>query len=447
MTYVIDASQNIGGHAEELFHAGIRVIIRYYSHSNSSKRLDKAEAKALTGAGLLLAVVFEQNGGDKGKISDFSATNAKRDGKRALDLAKKLGQPHGSAIYFAVDWDYYRSKDLKVIEAYFSAISAALSGKYRVGVYGSGTVGQHMLDTGVAGLVWLAQSTGWSGYKTMLKSGNWNIQQQRSRRFPKLGFEYDADTVNPASNDFGQFSLAQAEIEAFPPPMAMLSVSARNGLNLRRGPGEDYSVVTTLPYGTLVHGQSAHPPWVKVDIEGDGKADGFMHESFLEAVTGGFRLRAPSGASPYEIARAELAHGVKEAPGAANNPRIILYHGSTTLKATEDSVPWCSSFVNYCVEASGQRGTRSASAMSWHDNDWGEDVTDAPQAGDIVVWKRKYKGKDGKWNTGGHVGFFVKDLGDRIAVLGGNQGDAVSITSYPKKSDRYTLLSIRRGAI
>ena len=47
-----------------------------------------------------------------------------------------------------------------------------------------------------------------------------------------------------------------------------------------------------------------------------------------------------------EIALKEV--GVSEIKGGENK-RILEYHASTTLKAKEDEIPWCSSFVNWCM--------------------------------------------------------------------------------------------------
>lgn len=124
--------------------------------------------------------------------------------------------------------------------------------------------------------------------------------------------------------------------------------------------------------------------------------------------------------TPYEIARAEI--GVKEKPGVAHTRRIIEYHATTTLKATTDEVPWCSSFVNWCVSMAGLRGTNSAAARSWLD--WGTTV-DTPREGDIVILSR------GNRPQSGHVGFYIEKIGDIIKVLGGNQSDSVKISNYP----------------
>ena len=119
-----------------------------------------------------------------------------------------------------------------------------------------------------------------------------------------------------------------------------------------------------------------------------------------------------------KIARQEF--GQKEIPGVGSNPRIEEYHKTTTIDNKTDSVPWCSSFVNFCITESGLVGTNLALARSWVS--WGKE-TSSFVPGCIVVLER---GKPPK----GHVGFYVGMDGENIQLLGGNQGNAVSIASY-----------------
>lgn len=140
----------------------------------------------------------------------------------------------------------------------------------------------------------------------------------------------------------------------------------------------------------------------------------------------------------YEIAEKEI--GVKEVRGG-ENPRIIEYHSTTTLKAREDEIAWCSSFVNWCIEKAGLKGTKSAAAISWAA--WGERVTD-PREGDIVVIRQKSKGHDQATGStsGNHVGFFVRIQDHRIYILGGNQSDSVKVSSFGLGS--YDVIAYRR---
>jgi uncharacterized protein (TIGR02594 family) len=119
------------------------------------------------------------------------------------------------------------------------------------------------------------------------------------------------------------------------------------------------------------------------------------------------------------IAANEL--GNKEIYGNKDNPRIVEYHSATKLKATDDETPWCSSFVSWCLEKANIPSTKNAWARSYLA--WGTKL-DKPKYGCIVVFSR------GK--SSGHVAFYIGESKTTIKVLGGNQGDMVSVANYPK---------------
>lgn len=123
-----------------------------------------------------------------------------------------------------------------------------------------------------------------------------------------------------------------------------------------------------------------------------------------------------------EIAEKEL--GVKEVPGPGNSPRVLEYHKATKLQATEDSVAWCSAFVNWVLMRAKCKRTHSASARSWLQSDAGTQLK-AFKPNCVVVFKR------GNSTWQGHVTFGLRIEGDHIVCLGGNQGDKVSIARYP----------------
>ena len=128
---------------------------------------------------------------------------------------------------------------------------------------------------------------------------------------------------------------------------------------------------------------------------------------------------APGQGFPWmPIARGEL--GVAE--GAAD-ARITEYFRTTSLGPEPSSVPWCSAFVNFCVERGGLIGTNSALARSWLT--WGQDAGDF-LPGCIVVGSRGSPAL-------GHVGFYIGDDGQgSILVLGGNQHNSVNVSKFPK---------------
>lgn len=133
----------------------------------------------------------------------------------------------------------------------------------------------------------------------------------------------------------------------------------------------------------------------------------------------------------YELAKAEV--GTIEWDNGSN-PKVVAYFkdaGHPEVK--DDATAWCAAFVGAMLHRAGLPKTGALNARSYLQ--WGEavDRKDARE-GDIVVFTR------GNSTWQGHVGFFVKDNGDTITVLGGNQSNAVNRRAYAAKN----LLGIRR---
>jgi uncharacterized protein (TIGR02594 family) len=123
-----------------------------------------------------------------------------------------------------------------------------------------------------------------------------------------------------------------------------------------------------------------------------------------------------------KIARREI--GVKEVRGGGNHPRILQYHAATRLKAQSDEIPWCASYVCWCLEQAGVRSTRSARAADFAT--WGQPCE--LKDGAIVVFSKADPDAGGS----GHVAFCVGVEGDSVMVLGGNQANAVSVAKRPR---------------
>lgn len=156
--------------AKALADLGYKFVCRYLVPERYAwKRLTRAEAEAITAAGLQIVSVFETTanrpagGGPAGFL----------DGTEALREAVSIGQPVGTAIYFAVDFDA-SAKDYDAIEAYLRAAAGAIPG-YRVGVYGEYDVIEEMARRGAAKHFW--QTYAWSGGK---KSAKANIYQYKN---------------------------------------------------------------------------------------------------------------------------------------------------------------------------------------------------------------------------------------------------------------------------
>lgn len=138
-------------------------------------------------------------------------------------------------------------------------------------------------------------------------------------------------------------------------------------------------------------------------------------------------LSIPPGEDLLWMHTARALIGTSEVAGAKHNPLIVQFHRATKLRAKDDETPWCAAFVCHCLEAAGVHSTRSAAARSYLT--WGQRLA-APVYGCVAVLSRLGS------PVHGHVGFFVGRRDGRIPrvqLLGGNQGNAVSIASYPEE--------------
>ena len=125
-------------------------------------------------------------------------------------------------------------------------------------------------------------------------------------------------------------------------------------------------------------------------------------------------------------ARAKL--GTREAPGAANSPTIMAWAKQLGTKVlgiayNADGVPWCGVFVAIVMQEAGIIPPNIAvRAKAWAT--WGSPLTAAELApGAVLVFERP---------GGGHVGLYVGENATAYRVLGGNQGDAVTLTWIAK---------------
>lgn len=134
--------------------------------------------------------------------------------------------------------------------------------------------------------------------------------------------------------------------------------------------------------------------------------------------------------------------GVAEVPGASSNPHVVAMLRLDQAWPSGDEVPWCSAFVNYVAWLLRLPRSKDLRARSWLGI--GRSILlDRADAGfDVVVVKRGQGEQPGPeiLDAPGHVGFFAGWTHDRIHLLGGNQGDAVTIARF----DTRQVLGIRR---
>lgn len=125
-----------------------------------------------------------------------------------------------------------------------------------------------------------------------------------------------------------------------------------------------------------------------------------------------------------DIALGEV--GVKEILGNQDNPRIIEYFNELGFDGSKlhDETSWCAAFANWVLKKAGLEYQKTLNARSFLDIGW---MTETPKLGDVVIYWRE---SPDSWK--GHVGFYINEKYGYIWTLGGNQGNQVQISAYPK---------------
>ncbi|KQV27611.1 hypothetical protein ASC97_04340 [Rhizobium sp. Root1203] len=129
---------------------------------------------------------------------------------------------------------------------------------------------------------------------------------------------------------------------------------------------------------------------------------------------------------PHWITRARGYLGMREIPGPKHEPRILKFWEQIKAPFRDDETSWCGAFVGGVLAESGLPIAQGAAAA----RSWLKLPTKlaSPVVGCIVIF---WRGTPQGWS--GHVGFVVgRDTNGNLMVLGGNQGDMVSIKPFSK---------------
>lgn len=117
--------------------------------------------------------------------------------------------------------------------------------------------------------------------------------------------------------------------------------------------------------------------------------------------------------------------GLSEVYGSASDPQILDWIQDLIPYAQDDSkIAWCSIFVYQMLKEMNIEAPPYTAARQWLN--FGFETKD-PQYGDIVVF---WRGSKSDWR--GHVAFYIREIKDKVLVLGGNQDNSVSYKWYAK---------------
>ena len=283
----ISTNRHCDSSAACLAAAGKTFVFRYHSRTTTQpeKRLTPAEAAALARAGLSIACVYQDRAREP---ADFGMARGEQDGHSAFMYAGQVGQPAGSAIYFAVDTDFSEAQLRSLVIPYFRGVKAAFDqsgasgASYRIGVYGSGLTCRILKsELPFVAFTWLAEATGWRESATYK---GWDVKQyvNGGATLCSLGNAFERCE---AKDDFGQFKPVGFDLTKGQGTQMMVTATS---LNLRVAPTtQGNTPLAALPQGTLVNllGPSVDG-WsrVRCQLHG-GDVVGYVSSKYLAAPT------------------------------------------------------------------------------------------------------------------------------------------------------------------
>lgn len=360
----ISTSRRCEASAACLVTSGQQFVFRYHSRTTTlpQKRLHPAEAATLARQGLSIATVYQDRAR---QLEDFGDARGEQDAMSALVFAGQVGQPAGSAVYFAVDVDFSAAEINQAVIPYFNAIDRVFrqagggTAQLKIGVYGSGLTCRLVGALGFVSYRWLAEATGW---RESAAYQGWTVKQRvnTGQQLCDLGSDFEPCE---AKDDFGQFQPVGFAVQA---GQGELRQVVADGGNLRHCPSTQFNTpITLLPGGQPVRvlGPSA-PGWTRVRTSlGGSDVIGHLANSRLAPAT--VVPAAPSG-SPAVAAPLPPA---PPASGPAIPPASLAENRASANRQSTDGRAY--------PLGETPRKTRDAAASA---------ATRVSQLTDIVAW-------------------------------------------------------------
>ena len=176
-------------------------------------------------------------------------------------------------------------------------------------------------------------------------------------------------------------------------------VSAGVGLNVRKGPGTNYSVVTTLTNGTKVTVKSSSNGWSKIT---SGSITGYVSSSYLSSSNPSAENESENETSIVKYIDSNVGLNVRKGPGTNYSVVTTLADGTkVTVKSTSNG--WSkitSGNITGYVSSSYLTSKKPSSESSSNSN-----PSTSNSASALITYAKKFLGKPYVWGAQGPNGF------------------------------------------
>lgn len=297
---IIDTPNNAAKVAANLSAQNVKVVVRFFARKPQPGLREKVmasdgnmidgvrEPTILIRHGLSIVSLYQYRNNLPEKFSkgleDTGSGKAEvaADAKAALEQAKLIGQPEGSAIYFGVDFNVSRASVEPVLE-YFRAVNRTVGSHYAIGIYGNGFVNRTLRQEKLAAYNWISASRSHEETVAFYNSGQWHLfQNQVDRRWfgppgkCSMGLDVDTNIQNPTVSSIGAWGAGEVNKSRNQKIFDQRRFAIRatpvvqDGGKDRQGCKPDKSV----PRNASVRILAQSGAWCSVDVDEDGNADG-----------------------------------------------------------------------------------------------------------------------------------------------------------------------------
>lgn len=328
---IVDTPNNAAKLASDLSAQNVKVVVRFFARKLQPGLREKImasdgnivdgvrEPTVLIRSGLSIVSLYQYRNNLPEKflagLEDTGSAKAEvaADAQAALEQAKLVGQPEGSAIYFGVDFNLTKCKcdaggrlvrkqkgettpNHDIVDAvveYFRAINRTVGSRYAVGVYGNGLVNRILREEKLVSYNWISASRSHEETVNFYNSGLWHLfQNQVDRRWfgppgkCSIGLDIDTNIQNPKVSGIGAWGAGEIAADRNRKIFDQRRFAVRSTPVIREGGGaaddrQNCRSNSHVPRNANVRVLSQSATWSIVDINEDGNADGRVRTSDL----------------------------------------------------------------------------------------------------------------------------------------------------------------------
>ncbi|MCC3864360.1 SH3 domain-containing protein [Terrisporobacter petrolearius] len=231
----------------------------------------------------------------------------------------------------------------------------------------------------------IATLTNGTKVKVITTSGDWSKISSGSIT-GYVSNQYLSSKASSSDNDSNETSITKY-------------VDASVGLNVRKGAGTSYSVITTLSHGTKVTVKSTSNGWSKIT---SGSVTGYVSSTYLSSNKPSTGNDSNNETSTTKYVDASVGLNVRKGAGTSYSVITTLSHGTkVTVKSTSNG--WSkitSGSITGYVSSTYLTSTKPSSGGSSDSN-----TSTSTSASKVISYAKKLLGKPYVWGAQGPSGF------------------------------------------